>query len=80
MMYIQTATRLLGLSILLAVCGCRLAGEPPGLPEDPTCIAQDADGREVTCAAPPRAYSGDRCTCVNAETRAAFVGRVKGGM
>jgi hypothetical protein len=75
-----TMTRLLALAIVISAFGCRPSGTPPGLPADPVCIAQDADRQQVTCPAPPRSYTGDRCTCVNAETRAVFVGRVQGGM
>src|SRR6185503_18778082 len=74
-----TVRSLLALAVASSVFACRPSGTSPGLPADPLCVAQDADMRQVTCPAPPRSYDGDRCTCVNAETRAVFVGRVQGG-
>ena len=75
-----TMTRLLALTLAISAFACRPSGRPEGVPTDPLCIAQDADMQQVTCPAPPRSYAGDRCTCINAETRAVFVGRVHGGM
>ena len=44
---------------------------------NPMCLAQDAFGREVQCSPPPESYEGDRCTCMLANTREVFVGRVR---
>lgn len=76
---IPTAARVLGIAIVASMFACKLTRDPPGLPMDPTCVAQNAEKQEVRCPAPRDSYSGDNCTCVNAETRAAFWGRVQGG-
>jgi hypothetical protein len=75
----QTAARVLGIALVASMFACKLTREPPGLPTGPVCVAQNAEKQEVRCPAASNAYSGDNCTCVNAETRAAFWGRVQGG-
>lgn len=75
-----TMTRLVGLAIVISMFACRPSGTPSGLPAEPLCVAFDAAGQQVTCRAPKRSYAGERCTCVNADTRAVFVGRVQGDM
>ena len=62
------------LLILGLVAGCKLSTTPV---TNPMCLAQDAFGREVQCSPPPQSYEGDRCTCMLANTREVFVGRVR---
>jgi hypothetical protein len=76
----QTTARMLGIAIVPLAFACQLRREPPGLPTGPICIAYNAEKQEVRCSAPPDSTSGDHCTCVDAETRAAFWGRVQGGL
>jgi hypothetical protein len=70
---------LFGVAMVALALGCKPTRTPEGLPSHPVCVAHDADMREVRCPASPDSYSGDRCTCLDADTRQAFVGRVQGG-
>ncbi|HYV56735.1 MAG TPA: hypothetical protein VE911_04280 [Candidatus Nitrosopolaris sp.] len=69
---------LLGL-VVLASCQPASHARPAPAPETPgypRCLASDADGNQVVCAAPPRAYNGDRCSCANGRGHV-FYGRVQ---
>ena len=76
----QIALRAIAIAIVASTCACRPVRPPPGLPQEPVCIAFNAEKQEVRCPAPPESYSGDNCTCMNSQTREAFWGRVQGGM
>ncbi len=67
---------LLGLVFLAA---CHPPAPPPPAPDDeyPRCLGSDADGNKVVCAAPPRSYHGDRCSCVGRDRRIIYYGRVQ---
>jgi len=69
---------LLGL-IVLASCQPASHARPAPAPETPgypRCLASDADGNQAVCAAPPRVYNGDRCSCANGRGHV-FYGRVQ---
>jgi hypothetical protein len=66
--------RTFALCLVAVAGGCSLSTMPA---TTPMCIAQDAYGREVQCSPPPETYEGDRCTCMLANTREVFVGRVR---
>jgi hypothetical protein len=61
--------------LLVAVAGGSSLSAMPTT--KPMCIAQDAQGRELQCSPPTETYEGGRCTCVLANTREVFVGRVR---
>jgi len=71
---------LFAIAMLSPALGCQPTRTPEGLPMGPVCVAHNAEEREATCPAPPDTYDGDNCTCVDAVTGQAFVGRVRGGM
>jgi hypothetical protein len=68
---------LLGLSVLAS---CQPHARPSGPAANPVgyprCLASDADGNQMTCPAPPRAYDGDGCSCANGRGLV-FYGRVQ---
>jgi hypothetical protein len=65
------------LATMPLLSACQLGTLPPDLSSGTTCVAQDVDGREVRCDAPPQSYPGDGCNCFDTVTRVNFVGQVR---
>ena len=64
-----TDARVRGWSFLfgsLLLASCHPGTRPPSAVNGatyPRCLASDPYGNQVTCAAPPRTFDGDRCAC-----------------
>jgi|SRR5262249_25397876 len=64
-----TDARMHGWSFLLGsllLASCHAGARPSPAVRDatyPRCLASDPYGNQVTCAAPPRTYDGERCAC-----------------
>jgi len=74
---LPTRAVLLALVAGTLTLGCRI--DRGRVDEEPTCVAQNADGAEMRCPAPDRAFSGDSCKCVETVTRNEYWGRVVNG-
>ena len=73
-----TRTACLALLAGTLALACRIdRGQP--LDQEPTCVAHNADGVEMRCPAPDRAFTGDSCACVERVTRDEYWGRVVNG-
>ena len=55
------STRLALILLTFVSVGCTLSGTG-SLPQN-VCVAQDASGATITCAAPDESYPGDGCRC-----------------